>query len=254
MERSSVLKLIADFFQPLYRQGPGGRNETLKALSFLSPSCLSRELKIADIGCGTGAQTLVLAENTKGTITAIDFLPEMLDGLNARMKLHGFQDRVASLLVSMDNLPFNENELDLIWAEGSIFGIGFNRGITEWKKYLKTGGLIAVTEMSWLTINRSFEIEQYLTSCYSEVDLVSSKIRQMESAGYLPVANFVLPETCWTINYYKLVQGRFNSFLKEQRYSEEAKQFVGMMKEEIDYYEKYKAYYGYVFYIGKKIG
>ena len=42
------------------RQGPGGNYETRLALS-LSTINTNQPLKIADIGCGTGAQTKILA-------------------------------------------------------------------------------------------------------------------------------------------------------------------------------------------------
>ena len=41
------------------RQGPGSPEVTLKALSFVDG--LTDEYLIADIGCGTGGQTMVLA-------------------------------------------------------------------------------------------------------------------------------------------------------------------------------------------------
>ena len=34
-------------------------------------------------------------------------------------------NRVKGLVGSMDNLPFRDGELDLIWSEGSIYNIGF---------------------------------------------------------------------------------------------------------------------------------
>lgn len=53
-----TFKLIADFFRGIDRQGAGGDKETRQALKFIA------EL-IADIGCGTGAQTLILAQVRK---------------------------------------------------------------------------------------------------------------------------------------------------------------------------------------------
>jgi hypothetical protein len=46
----------------------------------------------------------------------------------------------------MDNLSFRDEELDLIWSEGAIYNIGFERGLREWRKYLKAEGYIAVSE------------------------------------------------------------------------------------------------------------
>ena len=74
--------LINEFFIELERQGPGSREETIRALSFIPG--LSNRTKIADLGCGTGFQTMVLAEKTEATITALDLFAGSIDKLNAR--------------------------------------------------------------------------------------------------------------------------------------------------------------------------
>ena len=45
---------------------------------------------------------------------------------------------------------------------------------------------------------------------------------------------------------------RIPGFLKQYGHSEKALLLAEMQKNEIAHYEKYKAYYGYVFYIGQK--
>lgn len=55
-------KLICEYFSSLERQGPGSPEATIKALSFIDN--LTNESKIADIGCGSGGQTMVLANHT----------------------------------------------------------------------------------------------------------------------------------------------------------------------------------------------
>jgi hypothetical protein len=39
------------------------------------------------------------------------------------------QDRVKGIVGSMENLSFQKEEFDLIWSEGAIAGIGFEKGI-----------------------------------------------------------------------------------------------------------------------------
>ena len=60
-------KLICEYFSSLERQGPGSPEVTAKAFSFIDP--LKDESRIADIGCGTGGQTMELANLTPGFIT-----------------------------------------------------------------------------------------------------------------------------------------------------------------------------------------
>lgn len=45
------LSFIASFFRGIDRQGPGGDEQTLRALEFLPET--GPDLRIADIGCGT---------------------------------------------------------------------------------------------------------------------------------------------------------------------------------------------------------
>lgn len=150
---------ICDFFLNTERQGPGSPEVTLKALSFIDN--LTDNSHIADIGCGTGGQTMVLAQHAPGHITGIDFFPGFIDRFNRNAGKLNLQDRVKGVVGSMDNLPFREEELDLIWSEGAIYNIGFERGLNEWRKYLKTGGYIAVSEISWFTEQRPAEIHNF---------------------------------------------------------------------------------------------
>lgn len=69
---------ICDFFLNTERQGPGSPEVTLKALSFIDN--LTDNSHIADIGCGTGGQTMVLAQHAPGHITGIDFFRDSLTG------------------------------------------------------------------------------------------------------------------------------------------------------------------------------
>ncbi|WP_242617322.1 class I SAM-dependent methyltransferase [Cecembia calidifontis] len=153
----------------------------------------------------------------------------------------------------MENLPFQEEELDLIWSEGAIYNIGFEKGLKEWKKFLKKGGYIAVSEASWFTEERPKEIQDYWDNAYSEIDTIPNKAAQLQKAGYIPVAFFILPENCWTDNYY-VPQTKFEKdFLNKHKGNPTAKGFIDEIRKEIRYYSQYKDYYGYAFYIGKKI-
>jgi ubiquinone/menaquinone biosynthesis C-methylase UbiE len=104
--------LINEFFTELERQGPGSPEETIRALSFIGN--LSNKARIADLGCGTGFQTMVLAQNTEAIITALDLYAGSIDKLNVTAKKLGLQNRVKGIVGSMDDLPFQNDEFDLI--------------------------------------------------------------------------------------------------------------------------------------------
>jgi ubiquinone/menaquinone biosynthesis C-methylase UbiE len=243
--------LICEYFSNLERQGPGSPEVTINALGFIGN--LTSESQIADIGCGTGGQTMVLAQHAPGIITGIDLFPNFIELFNANAEKLNLQNRVQGIVCSMNNLPFQKEELDLIWSEGAIYNIGFERGLNEWRKFLKVGGYVAVTEASWFTEERPAEINEFWMDAYPEIDTIPNKVAQMQKAGYIPVATFILPENCWTENFYALQVSVQEAFLKKYAGNKTVEDFVANERHEAQLYDKYKAYYGYVFYIGKKI-
>lgn len=245
------LKLICEYFSTVERQGPGSPEVTIKALSFIDN--LNDDSLIADIGCGTGGQTMVLAQNAPGQITGIDLFPTFVNIFNKNASNLNLQDRAKGIIGSMNNLSFKDNELDLIWSEGAIYNIGFERGLKEWKRFLKKGGYIAVTEASWFTEERPKEINDFWYDAYPEIDTIPNKVTQMQKAGYIPVATFIIPESCWTKHFFEPQIAAQKDFLKKYEGDKTAEEFVDYMRHEEYLYNKYKEYYGYVFYIGKKI-
>jgi len=245
------MELLVDFHKDANRQGPGSSSETKKALSLIDFG-KSNNLNVADIGCGTGAQTITIAENINGYITAVDLFPEFLEQLEIKAKDRGLHHRINTKACSMDNLPFADEEFDLIWSEGAIYILGFEKGVQEWRRFLKGKGFLAVTEISWITDSRPKEVEDYWLKEYPQIDTISNKIEQLESNGYYPTAHFILPEYCWIDNYYRPMQERIPDFLAKHKNSQPVRELMEAEKEEIRIYEKYKEYYSYVFYIAQK--
>ena len=243
--------LICEYFSAIERQGPGSPEMTLKALGFIDN--LNAGSRIADLGCGTGGQTMTLAQNTSGSITGIDLFPAFIDLFNANARSLGLDDRVKGIAGSMDDIPFEEGELDLIWSEGAIYNIGFEKGLRYWHKFLKPGGFVAVTEASWFTEERPEEIETFWHDAYPAIDTIPRKLDVLQKAGYIPVACFILPESCWTEHYYKPQAKAREVFLEKHRDNTMAEELVENERREAVLYDRYREYYGYVFYIGRKI-
>ena len=246
------LKLLFDLHGDGERQGPGGEEETRLAVT-LSGLRGERELKIADIGCGTGASTLVLARALDAQITAVDFLPGFLDRLEAAARRDGLGARIETLAASMDALPFDEGSLDAIWSEGAIYNIGFETGIQAWRRFLKPGGVLAVSELTWLTAERPAELNDHWAAEYPEVATAGAKLSQLEAHGYVPLGYFPLPRACWLDTYYRPLQGRFESFLDRHDRSAAAQAVVAAEQAEISLYERYADFVSYGYYVARKL-
>ena len=87
---------------------------------------------------------------------------------------------------------------------------------------------------------------------YPGIDTVPNKLAQLQSTGYIPTACFILPEVCWTTHFYAPQASVQEAFLAKHAGSDSAEGFIENQRLEQRLYEKYKEYYGYAFYIGKK--
>ena len=247
------LLLLIDLHKDGARQGPGGDDETSLAVS-LSGLRGATNLKIADIGCGTGASTLVLARELDAHITAVDFCPEFLTKLEDVAARAGVADRITTLSASMEALPFAEAAYDAIWSEGAIYNMGFAAGVEAWRNYLKPNGILAVSELTWLTDQRPEELQNHWEREYPEVDTASGKMAVLERLGFSPIGYFPLSEYCWLDNYYRPMQQRFSGYLDRHKDSEAAREIVAAEENEISLYERHRAFVSYGYYIARKFG
>jgi ubiquinone/menaquinone biosynthesis C-methylase UbiE len=246
------LELLIDLHREGKRQGPGGDDETRLAIA-LSGLRGVPGLTIADIGCGTGAATLVLARELDAHVTAVDFLPQFLERLDRVVAQEGLGETIKTLAVPMEALPFDAHSLDAIWSEGAIYNMGFEDGIKSWRRFLKPGGVLAVSELTWLTGERPSELEQHWMREYPGVATASAKMATLEQNGYAPIGYFPLPERCWLDNYYRPLQTRFTDFLSRNDNAEKARAIVAAEEEEIALYERFSAYFGYGYYLARRL-
>lgn len=245
------IQLLVDLHRNQPRLGPGGDAEARLAMA-LAGLNRGRPLKIADVGCGTGAGSLLLAKELTAEITAVDFLPAFLDVLQARADEQSLADRITTLQASMDVLPFADDQFDVIWSEGAIYNMGFEAGIAAWRPFLKRGGMLVVSEITWLGARRPEAIQTYWQTNYPEIDLASAKMAQLERHGFSPVGYLTLPPHCWLDNYYRPVQRGFDAFLERNGRSPQAEAVVAAVQEEITLYETHGAHYSYGVYVAKK--
>ncbi len=153
----------------------------------------------------------------------------------------------------MDDLPFEREEFDIVWSEGAVYNMGFRKGVNYWKDFIEDGGILAVTELSWITENRPDELADFWNTEYAEMDTVSGKIRILEEAGYMVLGHFILQDNCWLDNYYCPLVESHKDFLSRYGEYDLARRIVETDMQELEFYKKYKNYYGYVFYIARKL-
>jgi SAM-dependent methyltransferase len=230
----------------LKREGPGDEASLRRALGRMS--ALPTAPAILDVGCGPGAQSLALAELTRGTITSVDTHQAFLDDLAGSARERGVGDRVTTLKASMTAMPFAEGSFDLIWCEGAIYFMGFREGLTAWKRFLRPGGYIAVTEPCWLKPEADIpgDVRAEWQNEYPAMTTVENILAGVAACGYRVLDHFVLPQSAWW-NYYGPKEARI-ALLREQHQGDAvALKRFGELQSEIDNYRKHADFYSYLF-------
>jgi len=137
--------------------------------------------RILDIGCGSGVPTMELSRLSNGQIIGLDVNQPLLDRLTRKIKKAGISDRVKTLKCSILDMEFPDESFDIIWAEGSIHVIGFERGLQEWKRFLKPNGFMVI---------------------HDEKGNIQEKMEQISSCGYELLDYFMLNEDIWWTEYF----------------------------------------------------
>ena len=252
MDESVISSLMVDLHRDGDRQGPGSDADTLRALelSRINPSI---EIDVADIGCGTGASTLALARKLHNArITAVDLFPEFLQELSLRAGESDIAHRITIQEGSMESLPFRDDSLDLIWSEGAIYNMGFAKGVAAWKRFLRRGGVLAVSEITWLRPDPPEPVRKHWESEYPEIATAPEKISILERAGYDLLGYFVLPSSSWIESYYEPTEARVGAFLERHAGMPEASALIELERQEVTLYKRYQEYFSYGFYVARR--
>jgi SAM-dependent methyltransferase len=231
----------------LPREGPGDFEATRKA--YLLMWELPPQPVILDIGCGTGRQTLDLAQISPAQIIAIDNHRPFIDHLNSLIRTARLAQRIQAFNANMFNLPFRADSFDVLWAEGSIYVIGFEKGLQEWRKFLKPGGYLAVTEVCWLKDQIPQELADFWQREYPAIRSVPKNLETIRHCGYKLINDFILPQSAWFKDYYLPMEKRIVELQKKYRTNPEILAFLKTEQQEIELYRRYYDYYGYIFFV-----
>ena len=145
--------------------------------------------RILDVGCGSGVPTLKLADLGHGHVVGLDIDRDAVERFKRKIAESGLTDRVEATSCSMTEMDFPKESFDIVWAEGSIVHMGFQKGLTEWGRLLKPGGCLAV---------------------HDDSTGLSEKLSAIATSGYELLGYFKLDEQTWKKEYYFPMQRLIN--------------------------------------------
>jgi SAM-dependent methyltransferase len=149
-------------------------------------------------------------------------------------------------------MDFPDGSFDILWAEGSIYIIGFERGLREWKRLLKPEGFLVAAEVAWLCPDPPREVLDFWKANYPGIRTIPETLEQISDCGYRRIDHFVLPEDAWWVGYYGPVEKRLQALREKYREDPEALAVLEEEEKEIDMYRRYSEWYGSVFFAMQK--
>ncbi len=248
MENNPIFKI----FESVPRQGAGDDEHTEKAFSIIT------ELPkgggdILDVGCGKGVQTMALARLCPSCrIIATDIHQPFLDAVDEKIAAEGFSGRVKTLRASMDDLPFAEESFDIIWAEGCASIIGIENAVGYWKKFLKRGGYIMISDIFWFTETPSDEAREFFAEFHPAMMTEDKGSEIIRNAGLEPVGSFRLPSRVWEESFYGPLREKFGELEEEYADDEVALMIIEGLKRQTEIFEKYPDEFGNTYYVMRK--
>ena len=155
----------------------------------LLPKC--KNPHILDIGCGTGVPTIELATISDGHVIGIDIDVTSLNLLQRKIKETGLNNRVSVIKNSILTMDFPEESFDIIWAEGSIYVIGFENSIKKWRRFLKPNGFLVI---------------------HDENKDKNKKLGLITKYGYTLIAQFKISKNLWWREYFTPLEQLIKEF------------------------------------------
>ena len=248
-DNKMTMQYFFEVFEDLPRQGPGCREATLRALSLLKN--LPQNPAVLDIGCGCGMQTQILAQELKTKILAIDNHRPMLDHLDRAAEWSGLEIETREL--SMIDMPFDEESFDLLWCEGAIFIIGLERGLKDFRAYLKPGGYLAFTELCWFTDQPAAEAQAFFDKVYPAITAIDAVRKMAVANGYKLIEDFNLPDSAWWDDFYTPMLERVKELRVKNAGVTEAEAVYADRELEAEMFRRHSTSYGYTFFVLQKI-
>ncbi len=240
------LKALLRLFEGHARQAPGSEASTREALRRLPFA--SQPRRIIDLGCGTGASTLVLASQLRAPVVAVDRLQPFLDQLERDAKARGLDALIETRCADFGALTEPEGSFDLLWSEGAIYWLGFEEGLKRWRPLLAPGGLAAVSEASWLVEDPAPEPAAFWREAYPSMGTVAENRRRAENAGFEVLDTFTLPASDWW-DYYRPLEARIEALRAEAAHDAELAGAIAETERELALYRTHGDAYGYIFHL-----
>ncbi len=242
--------LFFDVFENLPRQGPGNRACAARALGLCSE--LREFPAILDLGCGSGAQTLQLAELTSGSIVAIDSHAPSIQRLQAAIAERGLSSRIRAIVGDMAHPQLPPGSLDLIWSEGALYNLGLRTALGVCHDLLRPGGYLAFSDAVWRKENPPPAVKSCFDLDYPTMGWLADDVAALHGCGFDLVGHFTLPDEAWWDDFYTPMEARIAALRSTHANDAEALAILDRLAGEPEMHRRYSGFYAYEFFVARR--
>ena len=242
-------QIFFEVYENLPRQGPGSRASTARALGLCRD--LPGDPAVLDLGCGTGGQTLHLAELTSGSIVAVDSHAPSIDRLTTAVSERGLSHRVTPVVGDISDSGQPLSSFDLVWSEGALYSIGLGTALGVCHGLLRPGGYLAFTDAIWLRENPPPSVRASFDLDYPTMGRLEGDLAAIRSWGFTLVGHFTLPDEAWWDEFYTPMEARIAELRGTYAGDPEAAVILEQLAAEPGMHRRHSQFYAYEFFVAQ---
>jgi ubiquinone/menaquinone biosynthesis C-methylase UbiE len=241
--RTEFVVALTDLHRGHTRKGPGDADFSRNILSNLAT--LPLQPRIADLGCGSGASALMLAEHYQSAVMAVDSSSVFIDELKAHAKQAGLEHLIIPIHGDMAKLDWSVGSIDLLWSEGAAYNLGFEQALKIWRPLLANSGIAVISELSWFTDDVPEPAISFWQNAYPLMGSEAENIDRAHRSGFSIQSTHRLPSQAWWVNYYEPLRER----IQQMEITPGTQSVIRETEEEMRLFEEFSDFYGYTFYV-----
>jgi SAM-dependent methyltransferase len=242
--------IFFEVYEYLPRQGPGNRACAVRALGLCHE--LRNNPAVLDLGCGTGGQTLYLAEFTSGSIVAVDNHAPGIERLQGSIAALGLSHRVSAIVGDIAHPELSPASFDLISSEGALYSIGLRKALSVCHGLLRPGGYLAFTDAIWRKENPPSEVRAGFDLDYPAMGWLDDDLAAIQDEGFEIVGHFSLPDEAWWDDFYTPMENRIMELRGRYANDVEASKILDQLAAEPELHRRYSDFYGYEFFVARR--
>jgi len=184
--------------------------------------------EIIDLGCGYGVPTIELAILSKGRILAVDRDRQALSRLKQKVTALRLKKHIRVLAADLTRYRPRRGTYDIIWSEGAVSAVGFEKALDLWRDGLKPDGHLVI---------------------HDEIKDKDVKLNAAARLGWEVVEQFIVPIDTWLTDYFRPLGGRLHDLADKYAHNPRALEVLRREECEIEVFKQRPDDFASAFYI-----